>query len=49
MAQDIAGGDVVEHRVQQMLQADVLVAAVGGLGHRELQSDLQFAADHHAG
>ncbi len=39
--QDVAGGDVMQHRVEQMLEADVLVTAVGGLGHRQLQRDLQ--------
>jgi hypothetical protein len=38
----------MEHRVQQVLQTDVFVAPALRLGHRQLQRDLQFAAEHHA-
>jgi hypothetical protein len=48
MLKDIAGSDVMQHRVEQMFEADVLMAAVERFGHRELQSDLQFTAYHHA-
>jgi hypothetical protein len=48
MLQDIAGGDVVQHRVEQVLEADILMAAVDRFGHRELQRNLQFTAYHHA-
>ena len=44
--QDVAGGDVMQHRVQQMFQADVLVASIHGLGHGKLQGHLQLAAEH---
>jgi len=48
MAEDVAGSDVVQHRVEEMFETDVLVAPVECLGHRELQGDLQFTAYHHA-
>jgi len=48
MLQDVAGGDVVEHRVQHVLETDIFVAPIERLGHCELQGDLQLAANHHA-
>src|SRR5581483_1616400 len=47
--QDIAGRDIVQHRIQQMLEADIFVIAVNRFGHRKLQRDLQLATDHHSG
>ena len=43
--QDIAGRDVMEHRVEQMLEADIFVTAIHRLGHGELQGYLKFTAD----
>ena len=48
MLQHVAGGDVVQHRVEHVLETDIFMAPVERLGHRKLQGDLQFAANHHA-
>src|SRR5262249_14953145 len=45
MLEHIAGGDVMQHRVEQMLQADIFVTPVDRLGHRKLQGYLKFPAD----
>ncbi len=44
--QNVAGGDVMQHRVQQMLEADVFVASIHRFGHGKLQGHLQLAAQH---
>ena len=44
--QDVAGGDVMKHRVQQMLETDVFVAAIDRLGYGQLQRHLQLATQH---
>jgi len=46
MFQNVARRHVVEHRVEQMLELDKLVASIHSLGHRKLQGHLQFAAYH---
>src|SRR6516162_2749964 len=45
MLEHIGGSDVMQHRVEQMLQADIFVAAIDRLGHRKLQGYLKLPAD----
>jgi len=40
MLQDIAGSDIMQHRVEHVLEAHVFVAPIERLGHRKLQSYL---------